>query len=96
VAIFTMEELSLLYRYATDRERVLMLLGLNLGFARAECVSLRKDELYAGETPPAIKRVRRKSRVYGEFALGRRPSRRSAGWQRTSAGRSLQDTRWCS
>lgn len=69
VATYTLEELVILYQHATDRERVLLLLGLNAGFARAECVSLRKDELHLDEEPPTLKRVRRKSRVYGEFVL---------------------------
>jgi hypothetical protein len=69
VFTYTVDELTLLYKYATDRERVLLLLGLNCAFARAECVSLRKDELHWDETPPKIKRVRRKSRIYAEFSL---------------------------
>jgi hypothetical protein len=69
VSTYTPDQLAMLYKYATDRERVLLLLGINCAFARAECVSLRKDEIHLDHTPPSIKRVRRKSRVYAEFSL---------------------------
>ena len=66
---FTTEELTTVYRYATDRERIFILLGLNIGAARAECSTLRIDELHLDKQPPCIKRIRRKTRVYGEFRL---------------------------
>lgn len=69
VQTYTIEELAILWRYATDHVRVFMILGLNCGFARAECSSLRLDEIHLGDQPPTIKRVRRKSKVYGEFTL---------------------------
>ncbi|MEX0775117.1 MAG: hypothetical protein WD042_05315 [Phycisphaeraceae bacterium] len=69
VQVFHLPALITLWRYATDFGRVLLLLGLNCGFAQAEIASLRLDEIQLDETPPSIKRVRRKSRVYGEFAL---------------------------
>ncbi len=69
VSTYNVDELTLLYKYATDRERVLLLLGLNCAFARAECVSLRKNEIYLNQTRPTIKRIRRKSIAYAEFAL---------------------------
>ncbi len=69
VQTYTVQELTLLYKYATDRERVYLLLGLNCAFARAECVSFRKDERKMDATPPRIIRMRRKTRVKGEYAL---------------------------
>jgi site-specific recombinase XerD len=66
---YTVEELATLYHYATDRERLLILLALNIGAARAECSSLRIDEVDLHAEPATIKRIRRKTRTYGEFTL---------------------------
>ncbi len=66
---FTDEELALLYAYATDYERLLLLLGLNLGFAQAECSSLRRDEVHRDDDIPKVKRMRHKSQVYHEVAI---------------------------
>jgi len=67
VQVWTIEELTKLYGYARDRERVLMLFGLNCGFSHAEIASLRVDELDLDAG--TIKRVRGKTRVYGEWQL---------------------------
>jgi hypothetical protein len=40
VAVYSLDHLGILYRCATDQQRVLLLLGLNCGFARAECCSV--------------------------------------------------------
>ena len=69
VAVWTVDELATLYGLASDRERLLMLLGLNCGFAQAEICSLRRDEIDRDPDPVTIRRIRRKTRVYGEFAL---------------------------
>lgn len=69
VAVWTVDELATLYRYATDRERLLILLGLNCAFAQAEFCTLRRDEVVRDNATAAVKRVRRKSHVYGEFPL---------------------------
>lgn len=69
VAIFTVAELATLYRHATERERLFMILALNTGGAHAELRTLRRDEVEREAQPPAIKRIRHKSGVYGEFAL---------------------------
>ncbi|MFG0249780.1 MAG: tyrosine-type recombinase/integrase [Phycisphaeraceae bacterium JB051] len=58
---WTDEELVTLYSYATDRERCLLLMGLNLGYAQSEAISFRKQDVLLDENPPRIKRVRRKS-----------------------------------
>lgn len=46
-----------------------MLLGLNCAFAQAEICTLRHDEIDREAKPAIIKRIRRKTRVYGEFVL---------------------------
>lgn len=58
---WTVEELVTLYRYATDRERVLLLMGINLGYAQSEAISFRKVDLILDTDPPHIRRVRRKT-----------------------------------
>lgn len=65
VAVLSVQQLTDVYRVATDFERLLMLLGLNAAMAQAEIVTLRWDEI-DGQT---IKRVRQKSSVYAESAL---------------------------
>lgn len=65
--VFSIEHLVLIYRYATDIERLMLLLGLNAGMSHAELTSLRWDEIESA--PPMIRRVRRLSEVYGEVSL---------------------------
>ncbi len=72
VSVFKIEHLTTIYQYASDLERLLVLLGLNAAMSHAEIITLRGGEI-EGDT---IKRVRRKSNVYGEFAL----------WPETQAG----------
>ncbi len=83
--IFTLDELVLLNRYATPFERLLLLLGINCGFGRAETASLTVGELFlrtaheprhreilgynSTEQDSFIKRYRRKTGVYGEHIL---------------------------
>jgi integrase len=67
VRVFSVDQLTILWKRATDFERLLVLLGLNAAMAQAENASLRRDEVES--SPPTIKRIRRKSGVYGEFAL---------------------------
>lgn len=69
VAIYRIDELATLWQHAKPHERLLMVLGLNCGFAQAELSSLRRSEVELGTSPPTIKRIRRKSMVYGEFIL---------------------------
>jgi len=59
------DELITLYHYATPWERMLLLLALNCGFGRAELSTLRQDEIRG----KFIKRIRRKTGVYGEWYL---------------------------
>jgi hypothetical protein len=65
VARYKRDELVTLYRYATPWERLLLLLALNCGFGRAELSTLRRDEVRG----KFIKRIRRKTGVYGEWYL---------------------------
>jgi integrase len=69
VKVWDIKELVALYHYATDQERLFMLLGLNCGFAHSEICSLRHDEIAWEAKRATIKRVRRKNRVYSQFAL---------------------------
>jgi hypothetical protein len=73
---YTVEELALLYRYATPWERSLMLLGLNCGFGPREIATLQRDEIRLDEPHPHyqkqgdwIMRVRKKTTVYAEWRL---------------------------
>lgn len=63
------KDLVALYRHATDRERALILFGLNFGFAQSEIITLRTDEIDTRGDAPILKRIRHKSEVYSEFAL---------------------------
>jgi hypothetical protein len=83
VETYTLDELRPLWEYATPFQRVLLLLGLNCGFGRAEVASLGIDELLLRQPHPHaadlghssgpgdswVLRVRHKSGVYGEWKL---------------------------
>ena len=85
VDTFSLDELRLLMRYGQPMDRLLLLLGLNCGFGRAEIATLRVGEvrLFKGHTAREqellgykttdedsfIKRVRPKNGVYGEHIL---------------------------
>ncbi|MEX2215270.1 MAG: helix-turn-helix domain-containing protein [Phycisphaeraceae bacterium] len=66
---WTVEELVTMYAYATDRERVFILFGLNFGFAQSEVISFRHEDIKLDLKPPQINRVRRKTRKYFEAAI---------------------------
>ena len=65
VSTYTKEELKTLWEYATDTTRVLMALALNCGFGIKEIGTLTRTEVQGDY----IKRIRWKSRVYGEWKL---------------------------
>lgn len=83
VETYTPEELSLLWLYATPFQRLLLLLGLNCGFGRAESASLEVEEVHLRRRHPNeaelgtptrptdswVLRIRHKSGVYGEWKL---------------------------
>lgn len=85
VDTFSLNELRLLMRYGQPFERLLLLLGLNCGFGRAEIASLQIGEVHffrahtirqqeilnykTTDDDSFIKRIRRKSGVYGEHIL---------------------------
>lgn len=85
VDTFSLDELRLLMRYGLPLDRLLLLLALNCGFGRAEIGSLLVGEVHLrkGHSPREIeilafqtssddsfiKRIRRKSGVYGEHIL---------------------------
>ena len=83
--VFTLDELVLLNKYATPIERVFLLLGINCGFGRAEIGSLLVGEVFLRQPHEQqfrdvlnyrfssedsfVKRIRRKTGVYGEHVL---------------------------
>ncbi|MCA9246942.1 MAG: hypothetical protein KDA42_07495 [Planctomycetales bacterium] len=85
VDTFSLDELTRLNHHASPLERVFLLLGLNCGFGAAEIGSLLVSELFfrqahdphhqemlhyrTTDDDSFIKRVRRKSGVYGEHLL---------------------------
>ena len=88
VPVFSVDELTTLYAYARDGERVLMLLGLNCGFSHAEILSLRQDELDL--SAGTIKRIRQKTGVYGEWSLWDETIRAIRWWQKHQPNRKKQ------
>jgi site-specific recombinase XerD len=66
---WTLDELITLYTYATDRDRLLILLGLNGGFAQSEVIHLAKTEIHLDAETPHVAFVRHKSCRPGGFAL---------------------------
>jgi integrase len=80
VKVLGADQLAVVYRHATDFERLLLLLGLNAAMAQAEIITLRWDEIEVD--PPAIKRIRRKTSVYGEFALWQETQAALGWWRR--------------
>jgi integrase len=80
---FTEDELRILNEYATPFERFLLLCGLNLGFKRMECATLRFGEIVLNQfhdhakyidfplaaSDSFVRRLRTKTEVYGEWIL---------------------------
>lgn len=80
---YTIEELATLNSFANAFERFLLLAGLNLGFKRMEAATLRVSEIHlkkahphaeflgfeSNEADSFVKRLRKKSIVYGEWLL---------------------------
>ena len=83
VKTYDVTELAILYKYALPFERVYILLGMNCGFSIAEFGTLRLNQIFLRQrhefdallgytsTPDQswIKRVRIKTKVYGEWLL---------------------------
>lgn len=69
VPTYSIDQLSLLYRYATDHERLFMLFGLNGGFSHSECRGLRRHEVKLDGEPPVVDHIRPKTGIRGAFAL---------------------------
>jgi hypothetical protein len=65
VETYTKDELKTLWEYGTELHRTLMALALNCGFGIGEIGTLAKNEL----DNEYIKRLRWKSKVYGEWKL---------------------------
>ncbi len=83
VRTYTVEQLKTLNEFATPFERFLLLCGLNLGFKRMECATLRVGEITLRQKHPYsqyiafdftendsfVRRIRTKTEVYGEWLL---------------------------
>jgi hypothetical protein len=83
VKTYDLDQLKVLYEYATPLERFLMLLGLNCGFGAAETGTLTVNQAVLFQSHPFavqlgyetgpnesfIKRIRIKNKVYGEHLL---------------------------
>jgi len=83
VETFTVQELKTLNEFANPFERFVLLCGLNLGFKRMECATLRVGEVNLREMHPFskyidfefsggdsfVRRSRTKSEVFGEWLL---------------------------
>lgn len=67
VMSLTIDELAALYRYADERMRLLMLLGLNCGMANMEAATLRRDEVDLEHD--VLDRHRQKTGVHGRWQL---------------------------
>ncbi len=65
VEVYTKEELATLWSHATLAERQLLLLALNCGFSISEIGTLDWSMIHGDY----IKRIRPKTKVYGEFQL---------------------------
>ncbi len=77
VATYSVEELTTIWKYATQRERVLITLALNCGFGAREIGTLQLDALFLNQphgyypnfSGSFIKYARSKTDVYGEWRL---------------------------
>lgn len=83
VATYTLEQLGLLWKYATPQVRAWMVTSLNTGFGKAELASVQKSEVHRnmahkkfGLKGSFIQRIRFKNGVYSEWLL----------WDQTVAG----------
>lgn len=68
-ATWTIDELTVLYKIATDWERALLLMQINLGYAQSEIESWRWADTHLQDDPPQVRRNRRKTSGYFEAAL---------------------------
>jgi hypothetical protein len=69
VAVYSMEQLGTLYRYATPLERLLLLLGINCAYGADQIGRLKLKEVNQGDVDTYIMRTRRKKRVRGQHYL---------------------------
>ncbi len=83
IKTYTVEELAVLNQYAIPIERFLLVCGLNMGFKRMECATLRVGEIHIrtlheyakyinfefSSDDSFVRRLRTKTEVYGEWIL---------------------------
>lgn len=99
VKTFTVAELARIFRAATSRERLYILLGLNCGFTSGEISSLRTFEVVLDGNDPYIHKRRAKTGVEAKWALWpetaallrrhRAPASERLSWLQTGAGNAL-------
>ncbi len=99
VDTYQVEELQTMWEYATPFHRLLLLLGLNCGFGRAEVASLEMLNVLIRQRNPHerdvgchstdedswIRRIRHKTGVYGEWKLWPETVRAVEWWLRERA-----------
>jgi len=73
VATFSLDDLCLLNQYATPLERLLLLLGLNCGFGKAEIGSLLMKQVFVRTEHPFAHLIRFDFRGSDSFIMGPRP-----------------------
>ncbi|MFZ2874985.1 MAG: hypothetical protein WAZ94_10955 [Phycisphaerales bacterium] len=69
VATFSIEELSALWKEASNKVRLFMLLGLNCGFTSSEVSNLRTFEVFFDAEEPFVHRFRDKTGVEARWCL---------------------------
>lgn len=69
VSTFSVAELGKLWAAANEQNRLFVCLGLNCGFAQMEIATLRTWEIDLEADPKCVSRHRRKTEVYGRWAL---------------------------
>ena len=69
VPTFTLEQLKIINEYATPKERIFVLLGLNCAYGADQSGRLRIKHLRLDHNVPHIRRVRRKKKILSMHAL---------------------------
>lgn len=91
---WTDEELVTLYSYATDRDRLLILLGLNFGFAASEIRTFRHEDLKFDLDPPRIARLRSKKQRYFEATVWPETQQALRWLKKYQVAPSAQNNQW--
>lgn len=106
VETYNLDEVRILWQYASPFQRLLMLLALNCGAGRAEVASLSTNEVALHQRHPReqeveysstdedswVFRIRHKTGVYGEFKLWPETVKAIEWWLRQRASIQISDT----